>query len=282
MGHPGVHASIKPDHPAIIMAGSGETVTYRRLDERTNRLAHLFRAQGLRRGDHVALFMENNIRFMEVVWGALRTGLYITAINSFLTTEEVEYVIDDCDARLVISSRAKGDVAGAIDPATTPEIERWLMTDGVAGGEGGPAWEPYEEAVAEFPSTPVEDQEPGMYMLYSSGTTGRPKGIKRPLPEHHIDELDPRTADFLTTQYDYNPDMVYLSPAPLYHAAPLAFSNSVHRIGGTLVIMEKSELVREALGEHIFEWFVRNKRHEWWAYKTQVTPFERDRYLRSL
>ena len=239
MGHPGVHATSRPDHPAVIMAGSGETLTYRQLDERSNQLAHLFRQHGLQPGDHVALFMENQIRYMEIVWAALRSGLYLTAINSFLTTEELAYIVDDCDARLVVSSRAKAEVAAAIDPAATPKVERWLMTDGVADDDAGPAWEPYEAAAAALATTPIDDETPGTFMLYSSGTTGRPKGIKRPLPEHPIAELDPRTANFFTSQYRYGPDMVYLSPAPMYHAAPLAFSQSVQRVGGTLVIMEK-------------------------------------------
>lgn len=239
MGHPGVHAASNPDHPAVVMAGSGETISYRELDERSNQLAHLLRAGGLRPGDHLALFMENQVRFMEVVWAALRSGLYLTAINSFLTADEVAYIIDDCDARFVISSRAKADVAAAIDPATTPQVERWLMCDGVASDSGGPGWESYETAVAEHPVTKIADESPGMYMLYSSGTTGRPKGIKRPRPDHHVDELDPRTAQFFIPQYRYGAEMVYLSPAPMYHAAPLAFSTAVHRVGGTLVIMER-------------------------------------------
>ena len=239
MGYPGVCAIERPDHPAMIMAGSGEVLTYRELDERSNRLAQVFRWQGLQRGDHVALFMENQIRYMEVVWAALRSGLYITAVNSFLSTPEVEYILDDCDARMVVSSRAKGDVAGVIDPAATPKVERWLMTDGVMSDGGGPVWESYEDAVAAAPGSPISDESAGHTMLYSSGTTGRPKGVKRPLPEHAIDELDPRTANFLIPFYDYGPDMTYLSPAPMYHAAPLAFSNTVHRVGGTVVMMEK-------------------------------------------
>jgi len=244
MAHPGIHAATRPDHPAVIMAGSGATLTYRQLDEASNRLAHLLRASGLRPGDHVALFMENQLRYMEAVWAALRSGLYVTAINSFLTADEVAYIIDDSDARVVISSRAKAEVATAIDPATTPKVERWLMIDGVPAADGaplgsGPAWEAFEEVVGAYPSTPVDDETPGMYMLYSSGTTGRPKGIKRPIPEHPVDELDVRTERFFIPQYRYGPDMVYLSPAPMYHAAPLGFSTAVHRVGGTLVIMER-------------------------------------------
>ncbi len=239
MAYPGAHARTRPDHPAVVMASSGETLTYRQLDERSNQLAHALRAQGLGRGDHVALFMENQIRYMEIVWACLRSGLYITAINSYLTADEVAYIIDDCDAQLVISSRAKADQAGAIDPATTPKVQRWLMTDGVANDANGPHWERYEDAVATQSTSEIDDEVPGFYMLYSSGTTGRPKGIKRPLPEHRIDEFDPRTKLFMEGAYNYNPDMIYLSPAPMYHAAPLAFSNVVHRVGGTLVIMEK-------------------------------------------
>ncbi|MEM9562409.1 MAG: AMP-binding protein [Actinomycetota bacterium] len=240
MAYPGIHARTRPDHPAVVMVGSGEVLTYRELDERSNQLANLLRSMGLTTGDHIALFMENQIRFMEVIWAALRSGLYVTAINSFLSAEEAAYIIDDCDARIVVTSRAKAEVAAAIDPATTPKVERWLMTDGVPADPGtGPTWERYEDAVAEYPIAPVDGERPGYPMLYSSGTTGRPKGVKRPLPEHGIDELEPRVATFFTERYRYGPHMTYLSPAPLYHAAPMAFSTAVHRVGGTLVVMEK-------------------------------------------
>jgi len=225
------------------MAGSGEVLTYRELDERSNRFAHLLREQGLQTGDHVALFMENQIRFMEIVWACLRTGLYITAINSFLTAEEVAYIIDDCDAQVVVSSRARAEQAAKVDPASTPKVQRWLMTDGAAADADGPAWQSFEHAVGDMPVTRVDDDVPGFYMLYSSGTTGRPKGIKRGLPTHAIDELDVRTRLFQESAYAYGPDMTYLSPAPMYHAAPLAFSTTVHRAGGTLVIMEKFDTV---------------------------------------
>ncbi|MFV0257995.1 MAG: acyl-CoA synthetase, partial [Acidimicrobiales bacterium] len=217
----------------------GETLTYRELDERSNRLAHLFRAQGLAAGDHVAVFMENQIRFMEIVWAALRSGLYITAVNSFLAPDEVAYIVDDCDARVVVSSRAKAEVAAALDPAVTPKVQRWLMTDGVPEAGDGPGWEPYEDAVAAFPTTAIDDEAAGFPMLYSSGTTGRPKGVKRPLPDYAVDVLEPRVAAFFTSEYHYGPEMTYLSPAPLYHAAPMTFSCAVHRVGGTLVVMER-------------------------------------------
>ena len=239
MAYPGVHALSRPDHPAIIMAGSGETLTYRQLDERSNQLAHVLRAQGLGRGDHVAIFMENQIRYMEIVWACFRSGMYITAINSYLTADEVAYIIDDCDAQVVISSRAKAAQVAIIDPASTPKVQRWLMADGVAGEPGGPEWESYDDVIGAEPVTKIGDESTGFYMLYSSGTTGRPKGIKRALPDIRLDALDPRTELMMEGAYAYGEDMVYLSPAPMYHAAPLAFSIPVHRVGGTLVIMER-------------------------------------------
>ncbi len=240
MAYPGIHAANRPDHPAVIMATSGEVLSYGELDERSNQLARLLRAQGLGRGDHIALFMENQIRYMEVVWAGLRSGIYVTAVNSFLSPDEVTYILNDCDARVIISSRAKAEVATAIDAASVPTAERWLMTDGAAtGDDASPAWESYEAAIEQFETTPIDDESPGMPMLYSSGTTGRPKGVRRPLPEYGIEVMEPRVATFFTDQYLYSEDMIYLSPAPMYHAAPLAFSAGVQRIGGTVVMMER-------------------------------------------
>ncbi|MEM9131846.1 MAG: AMP-binding protein [Actinomycetota bacterium] len=241
MGYPGTFAGERGDHPAVIMTGSGDVRTYAELDAESNRLARLLRAQGLVAGDHVALFMENQIRYYDVVWAALRTGIQLTLINSYLTAEEAAYIVDDCDARLVISSRARAEAATGIDPATTPGVERWLMIDGLpaAGDESGPTWESYEDAVAPHPPTAVDDECPGGFMLYSSGTTGRPKGVVRPVPEGSVHELDSRTERFLIPYFGYAPDMVYLSPAPLYHAAPMAYGQAVHRVGGTVVVMER-------------------------------------------
>jgi len=239
MAYPGVHAQTNGDKPAVIIVGSGEVQTYRELDERSNQLAHLLRGQGLQRGDRIALFMENQIRYMEIVWAALRSGLYVTPINSYLTTDEVAYIIDDCDAQLVITSRAKAEVAAAIDPSTTPTVDRWLMTDGLPAVDSLVPFESYEDAISEWPTTKIDDESPGYQMLYSSGTTGRPKGIVRGLPDLPIDQLDPKGTARFSKVYQYGPDMTYLSPAPMYHAAPLAFSSATHRFGGTLVIMEK-------------------------------------------
>jgi long-chain acyl-CoA synthetase len=229
--YPGHYAGLFPDKPAVIMGSSGESLTYRELDERSNQLAHLLRAAGLRRGDHVALFMENQVRFLEVAWATMRSGLYLTAINSFLTPGEVEYIVDDCDAQVFITSAAKADVASQV---TFPSrVTTRLITDGALDG-----FDRFETAIAAWPTTPIEDESLGTLMLYSSGTTGRPKGVKRPLPALHPGDPDPSVAG-LKVLYGYRDTMTYLSPAPMYHAAPLAFSLWAQRYGGTVVIMER-------------------------------------------
>jgi len=235
--YPGTQALRHPDRAALIVAGTGETVTFRQLDERSNRLAHLWRDAGLRRGDHVALFCENHACFLEVVWAALRSGLYLTAINSHLTAEEVDYIIGDCDARAFVTSTTMAPVADAVDwPARGRVISRLMIdADNEALAAG---FDDYAKAVAPFPTTPIEDESTGATMLYSSGTTGRPKGVLRPLADEHPSAGEERLAG-LSTQYGFGEDMVYLSPAPMYHAAPLAFSLNTQRFGGTVVMMER-------------------------------------------
>jgi long-chain acyl-CoA synthetase len=166
----------------FIMAGSGEVITFREYEARCNRLAHLYRDTGLRRLDHVAFFMENNVRMLECEGAAERTGLYYTCVNSYLSADEVAYIVNDCQARVFVTSAAKRDVAASL-PEKCPTVERWLMVD-AAGALDGP-WESYDDAVADLPASPVPDEQLGAAMLYSSGTTGRPKGILRPLPDVH-------------------------------------------------------------------------------------------------
>ncbi|GGK88303.1 acyl-CoA synthetase [Planomonospora parontospora subsp. parontospora] len=230
--HPGAIAAVSPDKPAVIMAGSGRVVTYRELDEESNRLAQLFRASGLRPGDHVAFMLENHPLFLAVAWAAHRSGLYYTAISSRLTAGELAYIVDNCEARVFISSAALADVATSITVAT-PRVEIRLMLDGTA-----PGFASYEEAVAAHPPTPVEDECQGADMLYSSGTTGRPKGVKPALPAASLDEPGPllQLVQFL---FAPSAESVYLSPAPLYHAAPLRYCMSFQRLGATVVVMER-------------------------------------------
>ncbi|MFC4585886.1 AMP-binding protein [Sphaerisporangium corydalis] len=230
--HPGVVAARTPDKPAVIMAGSGRVVTYRELDEESNRLARLFRASGLRPGDHIAFMLENHPLFLVVAWAAHRSGLYYTAISSRLKSEELAYIVGNCEAQVFISSAALAEVATSITERT-PGVRLRLMLDGVA-----PGFESYEAAVAAHPATPVEDESQGADMLYSSGTTGRPKGVKTRIG--HV-PLDTPGALLQLVQFLFAPtaDSVYLSPAPLYHAAPLRYCMTFQRVGATIVVMER-------------------------------------------
>jgi long-chain acyl-CoA synthetase len=230
----GDHAKSHPDQPAFIMATSGEVVTYGQFEAAANRLAHLFRDQGLRRRDHVAILMENNPRMLEVEGAAERTGLYYTTINSYLSADEVAYIVNDSEARVFVTSNAKREVAAEL-PALCPAVERWLMVDAGAPPEG---YERYGDVVAQYPAEPVADEQLGAAMLYSSGTTGRPKGILRPLPDAHPGEPLP-VMEFVKAMFGFREGMTYLSPAPLYHSAPQASVAAGVRLGATSVIMER-------------------------------------------
>jgi long-chain acyl-CoA synthetase len=233
--YPGEHAERHPDQPALIMATSGTTLTFAEFEANANRLAHLYRASGLRRGDHVAFLMENNLRYFETMSAAERCGLYYTCINSYLTPEEVAYIVDDCDAKLFITSQAKADVAVAT-ATMTPKVETFLCVD--ADREIGP-FRPYDEALAAFPTTRIPDEQLGAAMLYSSGTTGRPKGILRPLPDAHPSDALPVMQFIVDRLFRMREGMTYLSPAPIYHSAPQASVASALRLGSTSVIMER-------------------------------------------
>ena len=231
--YPAPTAAVAPDRPAFIMAGSGETVTYGELEARTNRLAHYMRDVGLRRLDHFSIFMGNNPRFVECCGAGERSGLYYTCINSYLTPEELAYILTNSRSRVLITSTAKRETALKA-MAMAPGIERCLIVDGPGDGE---KIANFDEATASYPDTPIADEFLGTGMLYSSGTTGRPKGILRPLPEGPPANPLPLYV-FLNNLWRYRDGMVYLSPAPLYHSAPHAAVGLTIRQGGTAVIME--------------------------------------------
>ncbi|MBU6456907.1 MAG: acyl-CoA synthetase [Bradyrhizobium sp.] len=232
MTHPSVHARTQPDKIAYQMAPTGKAITYRELDERSNQGAHLFRTLGLKAGDHIALLLENRLTFMEICWAAQRAGLYYTAISRYLTPDEIAYIVQDCGARVVITS-----------PKCAEQIKRL-----VKGEPGEPAFfmldEPlpgfrsWDQEVGAQPVTPIADQVAGYDMLYSSGTTGRPKGVKRQSENSPIELPSPFLKILCGDMCGMNADSLYLSPAPLYHAAPLRFNMMAIVLGGTSVIME--------------------------------------------
>jgi long-chain acyl-CoA synthetase len=232
MTHPSLRARTHPDKIAYQMAGSGKAISYRQLDERSNRGANLFRSLGLKAGDHIALLMENRLEFMEICWAAQRSGLYYTAISRYLTKDEIAYIVRDCGARAVITSPKCGEViAGLISDA--PGAPAFFMVD-----EAQPGFRSWDHELAQQPATPVADEISGYDMLYSSGTTGRPKGIRRESQNTPIDVPNPLLRLLCADMCGMSSDSIYLSPAPLYHAAPLRFNMMAITLGGTSIIME--------------------------------------------
>ncbi len=228
--YPGTVAEHSPGQPAVIRPATGEVLTYGELEERSRRVAHHLRAAGLRPGDHVAMVSGNDVRMLEVYWGALRSGLYVTAVNWHLTAAEAGFVIDDCGADALFVSAEAAEAVGGELPAVAHRV---------AFGGPVPGYDDYDAVLAAQPDAPLGAQPRGQDMLYSSGTTGRPKGIKPPLPEGEVDEVpDPYTSVFKPI-YGFDEDSVYLCPAPLYHAAPLRFCGMVTSIGGTVILMDR-------------------------------------------
>jgi len=232
--YPGPHAVARAHEPVQIMARSGEVLTYAEYEARANRLSHYFRSRGLKRLDHYSVFLENHPRFIECCAAGERSGLYFTNINCFLTAPELAYILDNSESRLLITSRAKLSVALAA-MREAPRIEICLVVDGVSDGERVVN---LDEATAGFPATPIADEIIGHSMLYSSGTTGHPKGILRPLPEQPPLQMTPVQAAFWK-YWLLRERAVYLIPAPLYHSAPWAATALTIRGGGTLIVMEK-------------------------------------------
>jgi long-chain acyl-CoA synthetase len=229
----GTHAHLRPLQPAFIMASSGEAVTYAELEARSNRLAHLLRRIGLSRLDHYAIFMENNSRYLEACGAGERSGLYFTCVNSYLTPSELAYIVNNSQSRVLITSVAKLDIAREA-LSECPNVELCIVADGEGESERIVG---LQDATRGLHKTPISDECIGTAMLYSSGTTGRPKGILRPLPEQPPTQQLPMF-DFLHKIWQYREGMIYLSPAPLYHSAPQAAVNLTIRAGGTAIIME--------------------------------------------
>jgi len=227
------YAQINPDRAAFIMASTGERVSYREYENRSNQLAHLLREYGLQRLDHYAIFMENNNRYLETCGAGERSGLYYTCVNSYLQADELAYILNNSESKVLITSASK--VAIALEALKdAPNITHCL----VVGGESSADYINYEQAIANCAITTIKNESLGTSMLYSSGTTGQPKGIIRPLPQVPPSEWLPLYT-FLGELWHYREDMVYLSPAPLYHSAPQAAASLTIRMGGTVVIMER-------------------------------------------
>lgn len=234
--HPSIHAAQRPEAAAIRMCSSGETVTYRQLEERSNRGAQLFRSLGLGVGDAIAIWMENSARYLEICWAAHRAGLYFTPISAHLTAKEAAYIINDSGARVVLTSMRIGGAAETLLANPRKYLQSSPKIYAVGGSMAGV--DDWEQARDEMPATRIADETAGQHMVYSSGTTGRPKGIRLPLSGAPADAPLAFVA-MLQEQYGVTTDTIYLSPAPLYHTSPLVYCMNVQSVGGTVVILEK-------------------------------------------
>ena len=230
----GKYVATQPDQPCLIMAATGEVITYGEFEGRANQLAHLLLEHGLKPLDHYCVFMENNVRYLETCAAGERAGLYYTCINSYLTADEMAFIVNDSESKVLITSAARREVAiEAIKQC--PNVSLHLIVDGDANDE---IFVDYAEAIANYPAAPIDKERLGTAMLYSSGTTGRPKGILRPLADTSPSE-NLLIFKFLNGIWQYREEMIYLSPAPLYHSAPQAATNLTIRMGGTCIIMER-------------------------------------------
>jgi long-chain acyl-CoA synthetase len=228
--YPAVHAQSTPEKAAIVM-GAGAVVNYRQLNERSNQCAHLFASLGLKPDDAIAVFMHNCPEYFYATWGAQRSGLYYTPISTHLAAAEVAYIVDNCEAQVVVVSYALREVADAIRQQL-PAVRTWLMVGGTVDG-----FDSFEQLLERFPARAIDNETEGCVMLYSSGTTGYPKGIRSSNEPRPIGNPSRHDGGILRS-FGIDKDTVYLSPAPLYHAAPLRFCMAMHRIGATAVVME--------------------------------------------
>ncbi len=241
MLHLSYRAKQHPEKPAIIMGSDGFSVSFKTLDQRSNQAAHLFRSLGLQRGDHLAFLMENQACFFEICWAAQKAGLYYTPISWYLKPDEIAYIVDNCDAQVFITSIKQLESAKAAIPACH-KVKHCYVTGDKQGQsrsvEGFAAW---DEAIAEFPVEPLADQSEGREMLYSSGTTGRPKGIKFALSDvKEVGEApEIKNSVALIQILGIDDRATAMTTSPLYHSMPLGTAMGAMRMGCTVVIMEK-------------------------------------------
>jgi long-chain acyl-CoA synthetase len=251
--HPSAHARIHPDKPALVIADTGEILTYAGLEEGSNRVAHLFRSLGLKPGDRIGMMMRNGPDFARTYWGATRSGLFVTLISTHLKPAEVSYIMGDCAAKALVVSASLGEtpLALAADPVgLIPGVGHIFYADEepIGGAQS------LAVALAAMPATPVADEISGFHMIYSSGTTGRPKGIAMPFTPGPIDEFNP--SEGAPRMYEPFMPLTTFNAGPLYHGAPLSGMVLTQRLGGTFVTVRKFSA--EAALKALQDWRVNN------------------------
>jgi fatty-acyl-CoA synthase len=235
--HPSFHAKTQPGKIAYEIAETGESLTYAELDAASNRGAHLLRGIGLEPGGHVALLIENSLDFLRVCWSAQRSGVYYTAISTHLKAAEVAYITADCGARAFF-------VSAHLLPPLLDDLPRDGTLRIITVGARIAGFDFYDDLCALQPATPIPDELTGQDLLYSSGTTGRPKGVQLPFAGEPLGTLMPIMKVLGEQMCGINGQTRYLSPAPLYHAAPLRFTMLCGSVGATAIVMKKFDAER--------------------------------------
>jgi len=233
MNHPAYHATITPDKIAYKMLDSGDSLSFAELDAASNQAAHALRQLGVQVGEHIALLLENRLELMVLAWAAQRSGVIYTPISRYLTAAEAAFIVEDCGAKVFITSAKLSEVAAEINQQLSGHINRQMLDSAIDG------YNLWNNNLEGMPQTPVDDECAGASMLYSSGTTGRPKGILRAYPKTGIDSLSPVVLPVCEKMAGMGPDSVYLSPAPLYHSAPLATAMIAAGLGCTTLVMPR-------------------------------------------
>jgi fatty-acyl-CoA synthase len=247
--HPSCHAAAQPDRLALIVADTGETLSYRQLEEGSNRFAQLLRSLGLRPGDRIGVMMRNSPDFPVVYWGATRCGCFVTLLSTHLKPAEAAYILNDSGSKALVLSASIGEtprVLASERETLIPRVEHvfYAEDEPLAGAKS------LCGALAAMPAGPVPDQISGFHMIYSSGTTGRPKGIVLPFTPGAIDEFNP--LEGMNEAYRNFEPFISLNVGPLYHAAPLSCMVVAQRLGGTFVTQRKfdAEGVLRAIQQH--------------------------------
>ena len=230
--YPGHWATVTPDKPAVIMAESGETVTYKQLDDRSNQCAQLLWDAGLRFGDHVAVLMDNNPQYLEICWAAQRMGLFYTCVNWHFTGEEAAYIIDDCDAEVLFVSEATRSVAAEL-VELCPRLKLRL----IVGGELERPRELRDARSRRSRPSPCPKSAKAPRCSTRRALPAGPRAIKYSIRREPMGQM-PGNLALMTNVFGFDQDSIYLSPAPLYHSAPLFYCMSTLRLGGTVVVME--------------------------------------------
>jgi len=239
--HPYQHALAHPSRLAFVIADTGERLSYRELDEGSNRAAQLFRSLGLVAGDRIGLMLRNRLEFPILYWGAQRSGLFVTLISTHLKPGEAAYILNDCGAKLFISAADVGETPVQLARQHGELLAKVEAVFSV-GEEPLTGALPLHAALARMPATPIADQTSGFYLLYSSGTTGRPKGIMLPVQHGPIEV--PGTAEGSTRMFEGFDPLVAFNAGPLYHGAPMGGMIATHRLGGTVVTLRKFDALQ--------------------------------------